>query len=73
MKFFLQIGITVLSFILVTCILLNYCATKVSPQLATTLSQGIENKKLLPIYCVDAKKPQIALSFDAAWGAYCLM
>ncbi len=22
----------------------------------------------LPIYCVDTKKPQVALSFDAAWG-----
>ncbi len=23
----------------------------------------------LPIYCVDTEKPQIAISFDAAWGA----
>lgn len=27
------------------------------------------NGKELPIYCVDTDKPQIALSFDAAWGA----
>lgn len=24
--------------------------------------------KKLPIYCVDTKNPQVALSFDAAWG-----
>ena len=27
-------------------------------------------KKKLPIYCVDTQgKPQVAISFDAAWGA----
>ncbi len=30
-------------------------------------SASVERK--LPIYCVDTKKPQIAVSFDAAWGA----
>ena len=23
----------------------------------------------LPIYCVETEKPQVAISFDAAWGA----
>lgn len=32
------------------------------------LSSGIEANRLLPVYCVNTEKPQIALSFDAAWG-----
>ncbi len=28
-----------------------------------------KNGRLLPIYCVETDKPQIAISFDAAWGA----
>ncbi|MCD8157663.1 MAG: hypothetical protein LUD77_01870 [Clostridiales bacterium] len=27
-------------------------------------------KKALPIYCVDREDNKIAISFDAAWGAY---
>ncbi len=27
-----------------------------------------QNDKLLPIYCVETDKKQIAISFDAAWG-----
>ena len=26
------------------------------------------NERLLPIYCVETEKKQIAISFDAAWG-----
>lgn len=36
------------------------------PDAVTTMKQTSERK--LPIYCVDQKKPKIALSFDAAWG-----
>ena len=25
-------------------------------------------ERKLPIYCVDTDKPQVAISFDAAWG-----
>ena len=28
-----------------------------------------DNNRLLPIYCVETDKKQIAISFDAAWGA----
>ena len=28
-----------------------------------------KTERLLPIYCVETDKPQIAISFDAAWGA----
>ena len=27
-----------------------------------------QNDRLLPIYCVETDKKQIAISFDAAWG-----
>lgn len=27
-------------------------------------------ERKLPIYCVQTEKPQISVSFDAAWGAY---
>ena len=30
-------------------------------------SAVIENRKL-PIYCVSTEKPQVSISFDAAWG-----
>lgn len=39
---------------------------RIAPHLAKTSSEV--NGKRLPIYCVDTDKPQIALSFDAAWG-----
>ena len=31
-----------------------------------TVSTSVDGREL-PIYCVDTEKPQIALSFDAAW------
>ncbi len=27
-----------------------------------------DNERLLPIYCVETDKKQVAISFDAAWG-----
>lgn len=27
-----------------------------------------DNQRLLPIYCVETDKKQVAISFDAAWG-----
>lgn len=38
------------------------------PYVNEVVSSISENKKL-PIYCVQTEKPQIAISFDAAWGA----
>ena len=37
------------------------------PKAVDTISNTIADKKL-PIYCVKTDKPQVALSFDAAWG-----
>lgn len=37
------------------------------PKAVETVGNLISEKRL-PIYCVDTEKPQIALSFDAAWG-----
>ncbi|MDE6873403.1 MAG: polysaccharide deacetylase family protein [Lachnospiraceae bacterium] len=37
------------------------------PKAVDTIGNAISEKRL-PIYCVKTDKPQIALSFDAAWG-----
>ena len=34
-----------------------------------TLSVFASNNRKLPIYCVETDKKQVAISFDAAWGA----
>ncbi len=46
----------------VTC-LVPPAATKVSSIISA------QNERKLPIYCVETDKPQVSISFDAAWGA----
>lgn len=29
-----------------------------------------KNDRIIPIYCVDTEEKKIAISFDAAWGAF---
>lgn len=45
--------------------------TCVVPPAATKVSSIIsaKNERKLPIYCVETDKPQVSISFDAAWGA----
>lgn len=31
-------------------------------------NESLLHEKELPIYCVEKEKPQISISFDAAWG-----
>lgn len=38
------------------------------PKAVTVSSSSAVNGRELPIYCVETEKPQVALSFDAAWG-----
>ena len=46
--------------------LLVWCAATYLPDIITISSTpGGRN---LPIYCVETEKPQVAISFDAAWG-----
>ena len=59
---FIETGFFTLSVILIASLAIVYSQKKMSNSL-------IHNKEL-PIYCVDTKKPVVALSFDAAWGAY---
>ena len=33
-----------------------------------SFSSLAQSERLLPIYCVETNKKQIAISFDAAWG-----
>ena len=53
------------AFILATVALIQGIA-KVIPD-SITVSNTVNGREL-PIYCVQTEKPQIALSFDAAWG-----
>lgn len=39
-----------------------------TPKILSVTTSGNASKKQLPIYCVQTDKPQVALSFDAAWG-----
>ena len=45
-------------------------AVKAAPPAAKAVFSAASNsERLLPIYCVETEKPQVAISFDAAWGA----
>ncbi|PXV87330.1 polysaccharide deacetylase [Lachnotalea glycerini] len=39
-----------------------------TPKLVSITTSTNASKRELPIYCVETQKPQVALSFDAAWG-----
>lgn len=57
--------------VLVLCViaLAGYMAKSVPVLSKTTMASYNSTKnKLLPIYCVETDKKQVALSFDAAWG-----
>ena len=42
----------------------------ISPKAKAVFAAAIaKTERLLPIYCVETEKPQVAISFDAAWGA----
>lgn len=42
----------------------------ISPTAKAVFAAAIaKTERLLPIYCVETEKPQVAISFDAAWGA----
>ena len=40
----------------------------VYPENRAVFNESLLHEKELPIYCVEKKKPQISISFDAAWG-----
>lgn len=58
-----------LSVILIASLAIVYSQKKM-PADKSVMSNSLIHNKELPIYCVDTKKPVVALSFDAAWGAY---
>lgn len=43
--------------------------SSVNPTAKTVFSAFVETERKLPIYCVETDKKQVAISFDAAWGA----
>ncbi len=42
----------------------------IRPLILSKTAEVSAAKKALPIYCVDREDNKIAISFDAAWGAY---
>lgn len=44
------------------------CVLAVVIALISSISVFAGDEKLLPIYCVETDKKQVAISFDAAWG-----
>ena len=44
------------------------CVLAVIIAVVGSVSVFASNQKLLPIYCVETEKKQVAISFDAAWG-----
>ena len=45
------------------------CATlAVVVAIISSMSAHANSDRLLPIYCVETDKKQVAISFDAAWG-----
>ncbi|MCD7854075.1 MAG: hypothetical protein LUG66_00455 [Clostridiales bacterium] len=42
----------------------------IRPLMLSKAAEVAAAKKALPIYCVDRDDNKIAISFDAAWGAY---
>ena len=66
---FIETGFFTLSIILIASLAIVYSQKKM-PADKSVMSNSLIHNKELPIYCVDTKKPVVALSFDAAWGAY---
>jgi hypothetical protein len=66
---FIETGFFTLSVILIASLAIVYSQKKM-PADKSVMSNSLIHNKELPIYCVDTKKPVVALSFDAAWGAY---
>ena len=59
---FTKVGVIVL-----TSLALLASSFLLYPDNREVLSNSLINQKELPIYCVETSKPQISLSFDAAW------
>ena len=64
---FIGTGLFTLSVILIASLAIVYSQKKL-PADKSVMSNSLIHNKELPIYCVDTKKPVVALSFDAAWG-----
>ncbi|MGN1231366.1 MAG: polysaccharide deacetylase family protein, partial [Anaerotignum sp.] len=72
MKFFKTIHITkkAVGCIALGGLLLATAALTLPPAAAKVSAMVTANaERKLPIYCVQTEKPQVSVSFDAAWGA----
>ena len=60
------VGMVILVLGLITIIAYGATSSKLSK--TTMASYNVTQNKLLPIYCVETDKKEVALGFDAAWG-----
>lgn len=70
---FIKTGLAVVATLLLTAIITDQITggavnTALETNAVFTSSASLFRKKELPIYCVKTDKPQIALTFDGAWG-----
>lgn len=70
---FIKTGLFTLSIILLSGIAIVQSQINKTEQSDTTATTSMIHNKKLPIYCVDRKDKVVALSFDAAWGAWLLL
>lgn len=70
---FIKTGIYILSTVCIASIAIAFVMSGTQKSTSRQAMSSTISKKKLPIYCVDTDKPQIALSFDAAWGNIILM
>lgn len=64
---FIRTGLFVLSIVLIASLSVAYEQNHMQKNPSISTADQTTTKKL-PIYCVDKKEKDIALSFDAAWG-----
>ena len=70
---FIKTGLAVVATLLLTAIITDQITggavnTALETNAVFTSSASLFREKELPIYCVKTDKPQIALTFDGAWG-----
>lgn len=70
---FLKIGCCICSVILAVYLIIHLFFPSAPDTVSTFIASHtpdtlFTSERKLPIYCVDTDKPQVAISFDAAWG-----
>ena len=70
---FIKTGLAVIATLVLTAVITDqvtggFVGTALNENAVFTSAASLFREKQLPIYCVKTDKPQIALTFDGAWG-----